>query len=172
MKFTTAISLFSSLLLVSATLETRQSSGLTKYECHSTCGKTINLTKSSPSPCTDATVLDAYAQCHPCAQEHDIWRFYGPSLSAVAECEVSSGDDTAAPAESSAPISPAASTVVEAPGAAASVAPSVGVEGNGTATNGTRPGTGVPIVEEDASVVNAVSVSVIAAAVAVGLMGL
>ncbi|KAJ9161228.1 hypothetical protein NKR19_g2499 [Coniochaeta hoffmannii] len=65
-----------------AALLARQAPGTPKYECHANCGAAITGGRVS-GYCSNSTWLDAYNYCLSCAEEFDIWQYYGSSVGAA-----------------------------------------------------------------------------------------
>jgi hypothetical protein len=89
---------------VFATLLKRQQPGTPSYNCHDNCGTSpskhsltqftdmstgtaITIAKASSDVCSDEVFLFDYKNCLQCAgpDNYNIWRYYGGSLSSVAE---------------------------------------------------------------------------------------
>merc|ERR1711964_496746 len=65
-------------------LEKRQAPGTPQYECHADCGGVITIART-PEYCESSNFTSSLEACLECAEEYDIWRYYGESVSAAAE---------------------------------------------------------------------------------------
>ncbi|KAI1360581.1 hypothetical protein F5Y08DRAFT_343560 [Xylaria arbuscula] len=65
----------------------RQEPGSATYGCHEACGGAITQSRASDDPCDDKVFLNDYSACLECAgpDNEDIWKYYGETLSSVAE---------------------------------------------------------------------------------------
>ncbi|PLB51348.1 hypothetical protein P170DRAFT_355024 [Aspergillus steynii IBT 23096] len=65
-------------------LHRRQEPGTPAYECHANCGGVITSSRSDDF-CDSSTFKSQLSECLKCANEFDIWKYYGSSVSKAAE---------------------------------------------------------------------------------------
>ncbi|KAH8429320.1 uncharacterized protein LDX57_006987 [Aspergillus melleus] len=65
-------------------LHRRQDPGTPAYECHANCGGVITSSRSDDF-CDSSTFKSQLSDCLKCANEFDIWKYYGNSVSKAAE---------------------------------------------------------------------------------------
>ncbi|OIW29735.1 hypothetical protein CONLIGDRAFT_631812 [Coniochaeta ligniaria NRRL 30616] len=91
------------------TLLARQAPGTPAYDCHFNCGSTISGGRIE-GHCDNATWIGYYHECLECADEFNIWQYYGNGVTAAAAtCDLTAEPS---PSESAAP---STSTSVDAP---------------------------------------------------------
>ncbi|KAF6824219.1 hypothetical protein CPLU01_10983 [Colletotrichum plurivorum] len=89
MKFTTVVALFASTAaaidwLPVVPLHARQEVTGPRRECHEDCGYTIRGARMEDY-CTNSTWTDLFEGCLECANEFDIWQYYGDSVTKAAD---------------------------------------------------------------------------------------
>ncbi|KPI35257.1 uncharacterized protein AB675_3761 [Cyphellophora attinorum] len=65
-------------------LDKRQQPGTPQYECHEDCGGVITQART-PNFCESANFTSSLDACLECAEEFNIWQYYGESVGAAAQ---------------------------------------------------------------------------------------
>ncbi|KAK1147220.1 hypothetical protein N8T08_001959 [Aspergillus melleus] len=133
-------------------LHRRQDPGTPAYECHANCGGVITSSRSDDF-CDSSTFKSQLSECLKCANEFDIWKYYGNSVSKAAEsCGLDSTPEEAGDNDkddgSSTTVGPASTTSAEPSATATGTATKAPTEAATTSAEPeettTAPGTTAP----------------------------
>ncbi|KAF9874185.1 hypothetical protein CkaCkLH20_08168 [Colletotrichum karsti] len=129
-------------------LHARQLTSGPKYDCHADCGYAI-LDAKQGNYCTNETWTGFLQDCLECAEQYDIWQYYGDGVTEAAEgCNLDA-------------------TPVSASNSTSNATATTGTSATGSTTSPTATGTAASTDESSAANLNRPAIVVFSAAILV-----